>query len=215
MSEIDQAVVQDVKDQVKTALSVSDIKRLSEPDKIISEARQGILSKLEKLFSGSPPKLRIYPPIPQNSDNPYQPTAKTGVALGLLDLCPGSSTLIVSHAVQEEEAPFNHYVGRFVRKKFKPLLSRHANYREWQELGPIRESTFELVHTQSAQAITGEVPKGDSTLSVINLKLAGVRDGHKLFAMATAPSQIKICTAENLEQVKNNPKDNFKTIDLH
>ncbi|MBE0508496.1 MAG: hypothetical protein IBX50_17550, partial [Marinospirillum sp.] len=111
-----------------------------QPSSIISDWQR-------KLFGEQLPEFQMYAPITESPEDPYQATTKTGVALGLLDLCPGSPVAIVNRAAikSQGEAPFDFYVGSIRRRQFKPALKRHAAYGEWQEAGPVRENTFTLV----------------------------------------------------------------------
>ncbi|MGR6423652.1 hypothetical protein ACUZ8Y_11255 [Aeromonas veronii] len=45
--------------------------------------------QLIDIFAGTPPNLEIHPPLAIDEKDHHSPTAKTGVALGLLRLCPG------------------------------------------------------------------------------------------------------------------------------
>ncbi|OOV88332.1 hypothetical protein BTA35_0202100 [Oceanospirillum linum] len=60
--------------------------------------------------------VKLYQPLSMSDNNPEQVTAKTGVALGMLDLVPGSAVKVVNHAHQQSngEGPSHFMSGGFV-----------------------------------------------------------------------------------------------------
>ncbi len=172
---------------------------------------------LISLYNGDAPDIEPYDPLPEDKENIYSPTAKTGVALGLLNLCPGSATKVINRTKEQsnDDAPFHFYVGRIQRRQFKPGLLQGAAYNEYVELGPIRERVFQLVHSQSPRAHTGTMPVGDTELHIQKLAFAGNTDGHKLFAKIKGPATIEICTAGNLEDIVGQRAENQREIVLH
>lgn len=179
-----------------------------QPSSIISDWQR-------KLFGEQPPEFQVYAPITENPEDPYQATTKTGVALGLLDLCPGSPVAIVNRAAihSQGEAPFDFYVGSIRRRQFKPALKRHAAYGEWQEAGPVRENTFTLVSSQSPAANTGELAQDDPALKHLRLTLTHT-DGQKVFIRALAPNKIELCTASNREALEAGEMSNQNELKL-
>ncbi|MBM97196.1 MAG: hypothetical protein CMI09_15265 [Oceanospirillaceae bacterium] len=160
-------------------------------------------------------KLKVYPPILHSQASPYSPNTKTGVALGLLDLCPGSATAVVNHADQNQsgEAPFNFHVGVIRRKSFKLGLKRHTPYGNWHELGPIRENILTLVYTQSPDALTDHMSESSSELKYERLPMMAPK-GHKAYARATGPNRIELRSAASQEALESGNDDNPMTINL-
>ena len=160
-------------------------------------------------------KLKVYPPILHSQVSPYSPNTKTGVALGLLDLCPGSATAVVNHADQNQsgEAPFNFHVGVIRRKCFKLGLKRHTPYGNWHELGPIRENILTLVYTQSPDALTDHMSESSNELKYERLPMMAPK-GHKAYARATGPNQIELRSAASQEALEAGNDDNLTTISL-
>lgn len=171
---------------------------------------------LETLFGNRTPAITAYPPLAPDENNVYQPTGKTGVALGLLKLCPGSTLKIIDHARQSagNEAPFAYHVGRIRLGKFQSGLRQGIPYGEWHELGVPRERVFNLYFTQSPLAHTGTLEEGHMDLNKRPLHLAGDTPGHKVFARAVKPSQIEICTAASKEAAQQGTFENLRSIDL-
>jgi hypothetical protein len=172
---------------------------------------------LENLFGDRSPAITVYPPLAPDAHNVYRPTGKTGVALGLLKLCPGSALKTIDHARQSagNEAPFAYHVGRIRLGKFQSGLSQGTPYGEWHELGVPRERVFNLYYTQSPLAHTGTLEEGHMDLNKRPLHLAGDTPGHKIFARAVKPGQIDICTAISKEVVQQGTFENFRSIDLN
>ncbi len=169
----------------------------------VLELHDNILSRLEKLFGTNPPAFNVHPPLPIDTDNVYRPTGKTGVALGLLRLCPGSPVEVINRAVENSlgEAPFAFYVGRIRAQRFHPVIKQGAAYQQWHEIGPYREGVFILVYTHSPKAHTGEMHDGEAGLIYKRLDLLGNGSG-KLFARIIGTDIIQLCTAVSLDVVQ-------------
>ncbi|HNA22033.1 MAG TPA: hypothetical protein PLN40_11555, partial [Agitococcus sp.] len=158
---------------------------------------------LADIFGDSLPDLEIH--LPLNADdpkNPYKPTAKTGVALGLLRLCPGESLKVINHAKSDnDDSPFHFFVGTIKLNKFAPALQRGNQYNQWVEVGPIRDRIAYLVYTTTPKASLGTMPRGDSELIEKKLSFAGDTTGHKVFARAISPNEVEICTGVSLTDI--------------
>jgi len=169
-----------------------------------------------KLFGNRMPIFTTHLPLAADESNVYSPTGKTGVALGLLKLCPGSALKIIDHTRQSsgDEAPFAYHVGRSRLGKFQPGLRQGIPYGEWHELGVPRERVFNLFYTQSPLAHTGMLEEGHTDLNKRPLHLAGNTQGQKVFGRAVKPSQIEICTAASKELAQQQQFENFRLIEL-
>lgn len=171
---------------------------------------------LKSLFGENPPELIAHAPLPADPKDVYRPTAKTGVALGLLKLCPGGVVKVINHAERESEgeAPFNHYVGRVRQGNFLAGLLQGTAYGIWQELGVPRDQVFNLYHTQSPKAHTGQLKEGEAGLFKLRVVLPGTELGQRVFGRATGPSRIEICQSTSAEQIETGHADHLQTIDL-
>lgn len=171
---------------------------------------------VRSLFGERTPVFTAHPPLAADEGNVYRPTGKTGVALGLLKLCPGSALKIIDHARQSagDEAPFAYHVGRIRLGKFQPGLRQGSAYGEWHELGVPRERVFNLFYTQSPLAHTGMLEEGHLDLNKRPLHLAGNTTGHKVFSRAVKPGQIDICTALSKDLAQQGQFENLRLIDL-
>lgn len=168
------------------------------------------------LYNGDAPSIKIHLPLKADSDNPHAPTCKTGVALGLLSLRPGSSTKILNHvsAATEGEAPFAFHVGQIKRSKFNVGLKQSEVYHAWQQIGLVRERMFELYATQSANAIDNNLPSNDPSLLAMMFEFVGNTEKHKVFAKAIGPKEIEVCTAVSVEALNNNESENHQVVAL-
>ena len=158
---------------------------------------------LKDIFGESLPNFVIHKPLDADDPkNPYKPTAKTGVALGLLRLCPGESLKVINHAKSDnDDSPFHFFVGAIKLNKFVPALKRGCVYNQWVEVGPIRDRIAYLVYTTTPKASLGTMPRGDSELIERKLSFAGDTTGHKVFARAISPNEVEICTGVSLTDI--------------
>ena len=157
---------------------------------------------LKDIFGESLPNFVIHEPLDADGKNPYKPTAKTGVALGLLRLCPGESLKAINHAKSDnDDSPFHFFVGAIKLNKFVPALKRGCVYNQWVEVGPIRDRIAYLVYTTTPKASLGTMPRGDSELIEKKLSFAGDTTGHKVFARAISPNEVEICTGVSLTDI--------------
>jgi hypothetical protein len=150
-----------------------------------------------QVFGESPPEFIIHPPLPMDENAPHAPTAKTGVALGLLRLVPGENTLLLDHVrAHDGQAPFAWFVGHLRRRRFEPALSPNATYGQWHELGPLQQGVFNLFITTSPRAHQG-LQEGDLELKKHRLDFPSAPAGSQLFARAISPHKIELTAGKN------------------
>jgi hypothetical protein len=181
-----------------------------------SEQSSPLQQRVAQLFASQHPSLIIHEPLLVDETNPFMPTAKTGVALGLLRLCPGSPIKVINRSQEHsgDEAPFAHYVGRIRQRRFQVSIAQGSNYGQWHELGTPSEGVFNLYHSQSPRAHTGEMQQGEAGLIKQRLDLYGNLQGQRIFARVIGPSSIEICTATSVEAIAQNELDNLSTLNL-
>ena len=164
------------------------------------------------LFDGESPSIKVHLPLQADDNNPHAPTCKTGVALGLLSLRPGSSTKVNNPT--KGEAPFAFHVGQIKRGKFSVGLKQSATYQDWHQIGLVRERMFELYATQSANAIDNNLPSNDPSLVAMMFEFVGNTEKHKVFARAIGPKEVEICTALDVVGLNNDNAENVQTVSL-
>lgn len=154
-----------------------------------------------------PPTIVIHPPLPMDAQSPHAPTAKTGVALGLLRVMPGENTLLINHvhAAHDGQAPFGWFVGRMRRGGFMPCIEPGAKYGAWHEVGPLQAQVFNLLCSSSLRARTG-LREGDPELCKRHLSFAGALPGERLYARAVGPNQLELATGQSEQDLIENPK---------
>lgn len=154
------------------------------------------LELLTQAFGDNPPEILVHPPLPMDEANPHAPTAKTGVALGLLRLVPGENTLLLDHVKQRHDgqAPFAWFVGRLRRRQFDAVQTPGASYQQWHEVGPLQQGVFNLYVSASPRAHKG-LPEGDPELKKYRLDFAAALADARLFVRATGPNRIELAAA--------------------
>ncbi|MBF0621801.1 MAG: hypothetical protein HQL54_07720 [Magnetococcales bacterium] len=154
------------------------------------------------------PEFIVHRPPQGDPSDPYKPTAKTGVAIGLLKLIPGETLLAITPNSEQEhgEAPFRFFVGRLRRGIFSPVLKQNGPYKDIHELGVPTRGVFVLVYSFSAQAALGTLKRGSSELSEKALRFFQGTEGKKVFVQAVGPSSVEVFLADSVEQILKNPE---------
>jgi hypothetical protein len=142
---------------------------------------------------GSVPRLIVHPPLPMDTVNPFAPTAKTGVALGLLRLSPRNGVRLLDHVrtLHVNEAPFRYFVGRMRRGVFQPVLSPDSTYGQWYEAGAVADGVFNLRFTQSLRA-RGEMKEGDPELLLYRQHLPEAFARQRLWIRPVTPAIVEL-----------------------
>lgn len=159
---------------------------------------------LHEVFGDSPPVMEIHQPLSMNQEDPHAPTAKTGVALGLLQLVPGENILLKNHVHEQHygQAPFNWFVGKMRRGCFSPSIEPGHPYGEWQELGALQQGVFNLFISASPRA-RGKMQEGDPELKKFRRDFPSAPQGARLFARAKDPNTIELAAGLNDADLEN------------
>lgn len=167
-----------------------------------NEAVQAIIGQV---FGDVRPEIIAHAPLQAEAGNDFVPTAKTGVALGILRLCPGNGVEVINCAGEAtgDEAPFAYYVGDIRRGKFRPGICRSDVYNEWKQIGVVSSNAvFNLYYTQSNHALSGEMEQGHSELYRKQIHFSGDAESKKVFARAVGPAKIELCAADDVHQAE-------------
>ncbi|WP_077924674.1 hypothetical protein [Wohlfahrtiimonas larvae] len=162
---------------------------------------------MNDIFHDQDTCLDIYAPLDADISDESRPTAKTGVALGILNLCSGSGIKIIDkrEEMSNSDVPFLYYVGKARRRKFHAGIHRNAAYSDWKELGVVAEDgIFNLFYTQSDRAYSGEMMVGDSALYKLNLEFSTLYAGHRINAKPVAPNKIEMVIVESSDDLHSN-----------
>ncbi|MFW1859944.1 hypothetical protein [Acinetobacter defluvii] len=170
-----------------------------EESELLSELLQ---VDLAEIFEDECPEFEVHLPLEADDNNPYKPTTKTGVALGLLRVSPGETLKVINHAKQDNhDSPFQFYIGTHRRGLFTAAIKIGDDYEQWQELGAIRAGVFPLLYTTQSQALLG-IERGTFGLVEHDIEFSGSDvKGKKVFARIMAPDCIEIGLAEAIDQI--------------
>ena len=101
------------------------------------------------------------------------PTAKTGVAFGLIYSRNSGRIKVTSRdekANINNEVNFKFYVGNNRRNKFNCIISPNSNYDEYKFSGIVKSDIFELYYSTSPEAQTNEMKSSEAKIKRVNLK---------------------------------------------
>ena len=117
------------------------------------------------------PKFEIYPPlgtkqadelreadgVEDTRDPMMRPTGKTGVAYGLLQCRAGGNIKVETITPDGERVPFQYYIGRHKKGKFKLIIDRNAKLKTWYKFIDAGDD-FDILYTERPEAATGNAP---------------------------------------------------------
>lgn len=191
---------------------------IEQKNHVQKDSSQNKTAILNSIFGQDIPDFKIYYPLDADLKHHDVITAKTGVALGLLRLCPGEGLNVINHAKanHQENSPFQFYVGRQRRGMFEAIIKRGNAYHQWQQIGAVSEDgVFLLLYSALAQALSSEgMKRGATGLFDHRISFAGNPTGQKVFARIIAPSQIELCSASHLDEVHATGGSNLQQIEL-
>ena len=105
--------------------------------------------------------------------NKVNPTAKTGVAFGLIYSRNSGRIKVISRdekANVNNEVNFKFYVGNNRRNKFNCIISPNSSYDEYKFFGIVKSDIFELYYSTSPEAQTNEMKSSEAKIKRVNLK---------------------------------------------
>lgn len=118
------------------------------------------------------PQFSIYPPLgTQEADairealgdaedtreEMMRPTGKTGVAYGLLKCRDGGEIKVESITPDGARVPFQYYIGRRKKGKFRPVIDRNAKLKTWYKFIDAG-GAFDILYTDRPEAAMGDAP---------------------------------------------------------
>lgn len=166
---------------------------------------------LNEAFGDAKPNIKVHQPLAVDEADPHSPTAKTGVALGLLRLIPGENALLLDHVHRRHDgqAPFAWHAGRMRRGRFEPAIAPGVDYGRWQELGPLQDGVFNLFVSGSPRAT--QLAEGDPELKKYRLNFPAAAVDARLFARAVAPGKLELGAAPDVDSVD---RGEIKSLEL-
>ena len=162
-----------------------------------------------------PPAITIHAPLPIDPAQPYAPTAKTGVALGLLRVVPGKNALLMNrvHTAHGGQAPFGWFAGRMRRGQFQHQVQPDSPYGQWQALGPLQQGVFYLYTSASPRARSG-LAEGDAELRLHALQFPAAPAGARLFARPARPGVLELACAADAAELEAEATPTLTTVQL-
>ena len=119
------------------------------------------------------PTFRIYPPLgtaeadeirkallggEEDKREPMKrPTGKSGVAYGLLKCRDGGNVRVETITPDGARVPFQYYIGRRKKGKFRLIIDRNAKMKTWYKFIDAG-GAFDILYTDRPEAATGDAP---------------------------------------------------------
>ncbi len=168
---------------------------------------------LAQAFGDKVPQIVVHMPLSMDEKEVHAPTAKTGVALGLLRLAPGENTLLIDSIRERHggEAPFAWFVGRLRRGLFDALIKPGMDYGVWYRLGPLQQNTFNLFVTTSPRGHNG-LREGDPELKKYRLDFPAASRGCFLFAKVISPNELLLAYAPEKTAIEEHAAEKFLLV---
>ena len=157
---------------------------------------------MEKLFGSQPPVLLIHPPLPSTVQM-EKPSAKTGVAWGLLRLSEGGAIHVLNQSTVGGEARFAYFVGKDNAGFLDPVVRPTTAYRQWQRLGLARESqstdraVLTFYYTTAPEASSGELAVDSPVVQNKLLEFAISKKQKPVWLRPLDPDTLEVCCQEN------------------
>ena len=162
------------------------------------------------------PKFKIYPALGTEAARKIQkargvevnpndlaaPTGKTGVAFGLLKCRDSGNVQIIHVTPDKNKTPFQFYVGRNKKRKFKPVIDKNTRLGEWYAFIDAGNS-FDILYSDLPEAITGSMDV--SKARRINVTLTECNPQLTVFIRAVKSNIIEYQIAEDIDDL-NNPQ---------
>lgn len=139
---------------------------------VVQQQNDCAARKLLKLGdTKSMPKFRILPPlgspeaerirkdygIEDTRETMMRPTGKTGVAYGLLKCRDGGEIKVEAITPDEEQVPFQYYIGRRKKGKFCLVIDRNTKMQTWYKFINAG-GAFDILYTDRPEAATDDAP---------------------------------------------------------
>ena len=105
--------------------------------------------------------------------NKVNPTAKTGVAFGLIYSRNSGRIKVISRdekANMNNEVNFKFYIGNNRRNKFNCIISPNSSYDEYKFFGIVKSDIFELYYSKSQEEQNNQMKSSEAKIKRVNLK---------------------------------------------
>ena len=143
--------------------------------------------------------------------SPEDPTAKTGVAYGLLHCREGGLYHIIHLASPEKNLSFQFYVGRNKKNRFKVVIDRNSELGKWYDFIDAG-GNFDIIYTDIPEAALGNIPVQKA--KCIPIHLPNPDHDARIFIRAVQPRSIEYTIAKNIADLESE-KHNEEVVLIH
>ena len=139
-------------------------------------------------------------------DNNEKPTGKTGVAFGLIQCRKGGSIEIISEAANDNQIPFQYFIGWKSKKKFKVFKDEHRptkqlgkpDYNVWYRFTEADVDVFELYYTTLPECISGEcIVENNSAIKRMKCDIDYVDEDAFVYIRAIDPHTLEYTVSKD------------------
>ena len=138
--------------------------------------------------------------------NKVNPTAKTGVAFGLIYSRNSGRIKVTSRdekANMNNEVNFKFYVGNNRRNKFNCIISQNSNYDEYKFFGIVKSDIFELYYSTSPEAQTNEMKSSEAKIKRVNLtKDYDEEDRYRIYLKANESDKLVYAIVKEEKEIE-------------
>ena len=155
-------------------------------------------------------KLNIYDlkaieGLKEKDTTKVMPTAKTGVAYGLIYSRKGGRIKVTNRDEKENmanEVNFKFYIGNNKRDLFNTVLSPNSKYEKFEYFGKVTSDTFEIYYTTLPEAQTGKMEIDRTSVKRISLNEDYDEDEeYRIYIKVTKPTKISYAIVKKEEDV--------------
>lgn len=142
----------------------------------------------------------------------FQPSGKTGVAVGLLQCRNGGKIKVINRQKaqgevreKEGEIPFKYWIGDGDDDgMFRKVLSRDSTYGQWEEYYDAGTRKFEFYCTTSPSAqFMGTLPVGECRLFRASIPEDTINEDWVICLRPVGPDKLEYAVVESLEAARN------------
>lgn len=192
---------------------ISAVQKWHEVKNLVDTKAQKILG----LAQDKMPKFKIYPALgtpaakkiqeergaETDSNDIAAPTGKTGVAFGLLKCRDGGNVQITHVTPDKNRTPFQFYVGRNKKRKFKTVIDKNTKLDIWYAFIDAGNS-FDILYSDLPEAVSDEMPV--TKAKRINVVLEKYDPSLTVFIRAVKSNVIEYQVAADIEDLDDAEK---------
>ena len=142
----------------------------------------------------------------KDKDKKIIPTAKTGVAFGLIYSRNSGRIKVISRdekANVNNEVNFKFYVGNNKRNKFNCIISPNSSYDEYKYFGIVKSDIFELYYSTSPEAQTNEMKSSEAKIKRVNLKKEyDEEDRYRIYLKANKSDELSYAIVKEEKDIE-------------